>query len=171
VRNNVCARLPRILLAVSTCAFVESVLGGIAYREDSFMGRGSTSRTSDPKAVPARRIVLSPWINEAYPALTELLSAQDVARLTRRPRWLLVGMTLIGRFPPRARFRGKAVGWWRSEVLEWMARDRVLERHCMTSARACSRKPPRQTRLPLESGGHRRAVTMNSLGPKHAREE
>ena len=72
------------------------VLGGITHLEDAFMRGDSTQLgKADPKAAPARPIVLSRWINEPYPPLTELLSAYDVARLTRRPRWLLVGLTLI----------------------------------------------------------------------------
>ena len=76
---------------------------------------------SRPKAAAVPHIMLSRWVNEPYPPLTELLSAHDVARLTRRPRWLLVGLAMIGRFPKRARFRGRAFGWWLSDVLEWMA--------------------------------------------------
>jgi hypothetical protein len=56
---------------------------------------------ADQKTVP--HVTLSRWINEPYPPLTELLSAHDVARLTRRPRWLLVGLELIGRFFPERR--------------------------------------------------------------------
>ena len=104
-----------------------------------------------PKAVP--HITLSRWINEPYPPLTELLSAHDVARLTRRPRWLLVGLELIGRFPRKARFRGRALGWWRSDVLEWMARDLALERRQTTSSQPGLRRQPRQPCLPLESRG------------------
>jgi predicted DNA-binding transcriptional regulator AlpA len=115
-------------------------------RGDSTLSGRAT--TNDALAPP---IVLSRWINEPYPPLTELLSAHDVARLTRRPRWLLVGLALIGRFPRKARFRGRALGWWRSDVLEWMARDLAVERHHMTSLRL--RSQPRQTCLPLESSG------------------
>jgi predicted DNA-binding transcriptional regulator AlpA len=68
-------------------------------------------------------LTISRWVNEPYPPLCELLSAHDVARLTRRPRWMLMGLGLIGQFPRRRRLRGQWVGWYRSEVLEWIARN------------------------------------------------
>lgn len=105
------------------------------------------SMKQSAKAASASPIALSRWVNEPYPPLTELLSARDVARLTRRPHWLLVGLALIGRFPKRARFRGRALGWWLSDVLEWMAKDL---RHHTPLSRGC-RTQPRQTCLPLES--------------------
>jgi predicted DNA-binding transcriptional regulator AlpA len=105
------------------------------------------SERPSAKVAPASPIALSRWVNEPYPALTEILSARDVARLTRRPHWLLVGLALIGRFPKRARFRGRALGWWLSDVLEWMAKDL---RYHTPLPRGC-RTQPRQTSLPLES--------------------
>ena len=149
---------------------VRRVLRSSAFadREDSLMGRDSAlSGKADPKAAPVRPIVLSRWINEPYPPLTELLTARDVARLIRRPRWLLAGLALIGRFPKKARFRGKALGWWRSDVLEWIGKDLALERNHLTSSRTCVRRQPRQTFLPLESRG--RCVAVRSL--KHGCEE
>lgn len=133
-------------------------------------GDSAVSNKADPKAAPPP-IVISRWINEPYPPLTELLSAHDVARLTRRPRWLIAGLALIGRFPRKARFRGRAFGWWRSDVLEWMARDLLLESDDMTSIQSCQRTQPRQTRLPLEHRRHGAAASMNSLFPRYAREE
>jgi predicted DNA-binding transcriptional regulator AlpA len=77
-----------------------------------------------PAIAPAREapLTISRWVNEPYPPLGELLSAHDVARLTRRPRWMLMGLGLIGQFPRRRKLRGQWVGWQRSEVLEWIAR-------------------------------------------------
>ena len=74
---------------------------------------------------PTRKgpLTISRWVNEPYPPLSELLSAHDVARLTRRPRWMLVGLGLIGQFPRRRRLRGQWIGWYRSEVFEWIARN------------------------------------------------
>jgi predicted DNA-binding transcriptional regulator AlpA len=133
-------------------------------------GDSGLSGNAGPKAASSPTIVLSRWVNEPYPPLTELLSAHDVARLTRRPRWLLAGLALIGRFPRKARFRGRALGWWCADVLEWMARDLARERHHMMSSRPCSRKQLDQLCLPLDSRGRCAAVT-NSLVPKHAREK
>jgi len=87
-------------------------------------------------------IQLSRWTNEPLPDLRNILSLRDVARLTRRPRWLLGGLVLIGRFPAKKRYRGRPIGWCRSELLDWMSRDPAVERE-----RPCpSRRPPCLTR-------------------------
>ena len=50
---------------------------------------GSSLASQVTASAPSRNVVLSPWVNEPLPAWEELLSAHDVARLTRRPRWVL----------------------------------------------------------------------------------
>lgn len=93
-------------------------------------------------------VVISPWVNEPHPPLHKLLSSHDVARLTRRPLWLLTSLSLIGRFPKKARFQGRAIGWRQSEVLDWMARDlNVTERAKVP--RVCPRRRAQQACLPL----------------------
>src|SRR6266850_2306044 len=72
---------------------------------------------------PARSVILSPWVNELFPAWEELLSAHDVTRLTRRPHWILVGLTLLRRFPRWRRHHGRGIGWLRSDVVHWPAKD------------------------------------------------
>jgi predicted DNA-binding transcriptional regulator AlpA len=129
-------------------------------------GDSNVSGEASPKAALAAPIMLSRWINEPYPPVTELLSAHDVARLTRRSRWLLMGLALIGRFPKKARFRGRPFGWWRSDVLDWMSRDLALKGHYITSSRQCLRGQPRQTCLPLESRGRGKAARVDSLSLK-----
>jgi predicted DNA-binding transcriptional regulator AlpA len=99
-------------------------------------------------APKASSVVISPWVNEPHPPLHALLSSHDVARLTRRPSWLLISLSLIGRFPKKAKFRGRAFGWRQSEVFEWMARDlNGAER--MAVPRVCVRRRPQQACLPL----------------------
>jgi predicted DNA-binding transcriptional regulator AlpA len=93
-------------------------------------------------------VVISPWVNEPHPPLHKLLSSHDVARLTRRPLWLLTSLSLIGRFPKKAKFQGRAIGWRQSEVLDWMARDlNVAER--APAKRVCPRRRAQQACLPL----------------------
>jgi len=83
-------------------------------------------------------VSLSPWVNEPLPDWEQLLSARDVARLTRRPRWMVVSLALLGRFPRKRRFRGRGIGWLRSEVVHWLTRDlRTL--HCHAHAPAVLR--------------------------------
>lgn len=103
---------------------------------------------ADAKSHPVR-VVISPWINERPPPLHELLSSHDVARLTRRPSWLIASLSLIGRFPKQIKSRGQRTGWLRSQVLDWMARElAVVTEHAPkppARVRACSR----QACLPL----------------------
>jgi predicted DNA-binding transcriptional regulator AlpA len=131
-------------------------------------GDSAQSGKAGQKIACVSPIVVSRWVNEPYPPLTELLSAHEVARLTRRPRWLLLGLMMIGRFPKRARFRGKALGWWLPDILEWMAKD-LLDRH-RTSLRSRYSRHPRQACLPLESR-NRRVVTKGVLAAKQRHEE
>jgi hypothetical protein len=103
-----------------------------------------------PKSVCRRKLSISRWVNEKYPPWSELLSAHDVARLTRRPLWVLAGLCLIGRFPKKLKFRGRGIGWRQSEVLDWMSRDPEMARENEGTPRACARKHPRQSCLPFE---------------------
>ena len=68
-----------------------------------------------------REITVSRWVNEPFPAWDQFLTAHDVARLTRRPPWLLCGMALLGRFPKKRRFRGRKIGWLQSDLLRWLS--------------------------------------------------
>lgn len=69
-------------------------------------------------------VSLSKWVNEKFPSLNEILSAHEVARLTRRHRWVLVALTLLGRFPKQQRFRGRAIGWRRGDLDPWLRKKR-----------------------------------------------
>src|SRR2546429_7477667 len=65
------------------------------------------------------RVTLSKWVNERFPPWEQLLTAHDVARLIRRPRWVLLSMMLLGRFPRKQCFHGRRIGWLRDDVLDW----------------------------------------------------
>src|SRR5579883_3596880 len=71
----------------------------------------------------AQRVSLSKWVNERFPSFQELLTAHDVARLTKRRRWVVAALTLLGRFPRRQRFHSRQIGWLRRDVLDWLADD------------------------------------------------
>ena len=75
-----------------------------------------------PSAVSPDRVTLSKWVNERFPPCEQLLSAHDVARLTRRPRWVLLGLMLLGRFPTKQCFHGRRIGWLRDDVLDWIGK-------------------------------------------------
>jgi predicted DNA-binding transcriptional regulator AlpA len=100
-------------------------------------------------------VTISPWVNERLPDLQGILCSRDLARLTRRSRWVLYGLALIGKFPRKKRYRGRLVGWCRAEVLEWMSRDLSIEtesRERLNTPRRCARQHARQQCLPLECG-------------------
>lgn len=106
---------------------------------------GSGTRTT---IVPASDVSLSKWVNEKLPAWHEILSTHEVARLTRRHRWILATLTLLGRFPRPQRFRGRTIGWRRRDVERWlldesesMARDQSS-----TSSSSAGDTPPRRGR-------------------------
>lgn len=102
-------------------------------------------------ATPRTRVMLSPWVNESLPPFQELLSAHDVARLTRRPKLVISGLVLLRRFPKKRRFRGRQIGWLRADVLEWMTRDLVTDdRPDESGIRRGADAAPHQPRLPLE---------------------
>ena len=98
----------------------------------------------------SRNVVLSPWVNEPLPAWEELLSAHDVARLTRRPRWVLASLVLLGRFPRKCRYHGRGVGWLRSDVLSWLTKELEAGGCRAEGASIARRRISRQGSLPLE---------------------
>jgi predicted DNA-binding transcriptional regulator AlpA len=86
-------------------------------------------------------VTLSKWVNERFPPWEQLLSAHDVARLTRRPRWVLLGLTLLGRFPRKHCFHGRRIGWLRDDVLDWIGKGANFD------AGRTSLFPPKLVRL------------------------
>src|ERR1700690_2545217 len=69
------------------------------------------------------RVSISRWVNEPYPAWDQILTAHDVARLVRRPRWVLSSMTAVGQFPRKQRFHGRKIGWLKADIFERMTRS------------------------------------------------
>ena len=108
--------------------------------------------TIGSRKASAAAVRLSRWINEPPLPITELLSAHDVARLTRRPIWLLSGLALIGRFPRKHKYHGRKIGWCQADVLDWLARDLALAANPAPAPtqRRCQRRRPQQACLPLE---------------------
>jgi len=116
----------------------------------------STSGVSVGQKAHTATVTISRWVNEPLPNIHELLCSRDLARLTRRSWWELLGLSFIGKLPRKKRYRGRAVGWCRAEVLEWMARDLAVALETprrLNSTRHCARQHPRQACLPLECRG------------------
>jgi len=101
-------------------------------------------------------VSISKWVNEAYPPWDEILSAHDVARLTRCHRWVLSAMAALRRFPRKRRFHGRAVGWHRADVVRWLANH-----HSGPTA------PRRPSTLPLPLPLPGGALTRRNLDPRH----
>src|SRR5665213_2276768 len=72
-------------------------------------------------------VSISKWVNETFPPWDQLLSAHDVARLTRRHRWIFSALTLVGCFPRKLRFQGRGIGWHRRDVARWLNRGNGIE--------------------------------------------
>jgi predicted DNA-binding transcriptional regulator AlpA len=117
------------------------------------------SGSGTPVAITrSERLSLSKWVNEKFPPWTELLTAHEVARLTRRHRWMVSALTLLGRFPKQERFRGRGIGWNRHDVERWLRSESgvasaelsggPISSICRTRgrARSCLRSPANHTR-------------------------
>jgi hypothetical protein len=129
------------------------------------MSINSTAGVAPGQRTRPATVTISRWVNEPLPDVQGLLCSRDLARLTRRPRWMLCGLALIGKFPRKKRFRGRGIGWCRAEVLEWMTREVSIEpeRHeRLNGSRRCSRRHPRQACLPLECRGPRMPTRSTS---------
>src|ERR1700738_4604320 len=83
----------------------------------------SPSPAGAASGAPSLSVTLSPWVNEHFPGWEQLLSAHAGARLTRGPRWVLASLLLLRRFPRKRKYHGRGVGWLRSDVIHWLAKD------------------------------------------------
>jgi predicted DNA-binding transcriptional regulator AlpA len=124
----------------------------------------------EPGGIGVRqRVSISRWVNEAYPAWDRILTAHDVARLVRRPPWMLCSMAAIGQFPKRQRFRGKNIGWLKADVLDWMARSSRSGVAATSAKTNCGRRrrcdPPSQQALALKYPSARAFNSHNAVSP------
>ncbi len=108
----------------------------------------SVTRPLTEQASLAPRVSISTFVDELFPALDQLLTARDVARLVRRPKWYFCGLALIGRFPAKRRFRGRWTGWVRSDVSQWMQK-KLRAANAETPKVHPAKVIARQRRLPL----------------------
>jgi hypothetical protein len=113
----------------------------------------SLTPTGVASAASCKVVSLSPWINERFPAWEDLLTAHDVARLTRRPRWILASMVILRRFPQKRRYHGRGIGWLRSDVIHWLGKDLRATQHLREHELARPFSMAQQTSLPLECTG------------------
>jgi len=95
-------------------------------------------------------VYLPRWVNEPLPDLRAILSAGEISRLTRRPRWLLLGLAVLGRFPKQRTHCGKPVGWHRADVLDWLTHNMAIEAERPRTTRRRNHTRPSQICLPLD---------------------
>jgi predicted DNA-binding transcriptional regulator AlpA len=128
------------------------------------------SSTTGAANAPIPSISISRWVNESLPPWNQLLTAHDVARLTRRHQLILRTLALVGRFPKQVRFHGRRIGWRRTEVLDWVSRGPALaaSRPADTTCR-CVRRHPRQGCLPLGCAALCRATRTTTMNAKDRR--
>jgi len=89
-------------------------------------GRISFGGGGHPRATAGLRLDFA-LVNEKLPPWNQILTAHDVARLTRRHRWVLSALALLGRFPRQYRFQGRGIGWRQCDVCRWLESERHLE--------------------------------------------
>jgi hypothetical protein len=105
------------------------------------MPTNSTQRRPDTGGTIVRqRVSISRWVNEPYPAWDCILTAHDVARLIRRPRWMLRGLAAIGQIPRSHHFHGKHIGWLKADIFEWMASSPRQPVAKLTNSPHCARR-------------------------------
>jgi len=118
------------------------------------VGADAIARAANDEKMP---VALSEWVNDKSPSLGEILSARDVARLTRRHRWMIRTLTLFGRFPKQRVFHGRSIGWAKDEVLSWQTERTVSQSRALTHRRIdCSETAERP--MPSHSP-HRRHLS------------
>lgn len=103
-----------------------------------------------------QNVHLPRWVNEPLPDLRAILSAGEISRLTRRPRWLILGLAALGQFPKQRTHCGKPVGWHRADVLDWLTQNMTIESDDRSNSGSCRNSRPSQACLPLEPTQSRR---------------
>lgn len=134
------------------------------------------SGSGTPAASSVRRanVSLSKWVNERLPSWHDTLSTNEVARLTRRHRWILQALALLGYFPKAERFHGRRIGWRRADVKHWLSMRSPLRRTAanLTSKVTRTVSTPKQHCLPLWRCRRRtdpRTPCSRHELPRHAR--
>ena len=125
-----------------------------------------------PKIGGTRTVLISKWVNEPPPSWDQILTAHDVARLTRRPKWVLSALTFLGHFPKKHRFQGRNLGWRLPDVEEWLARTRKLrsgDRRFARRLRMRSVPPPVQMCLWCRGSHCRMPRGVPLIGVTHER--
>lgn len=125
--------------------------------------RSATDNHSVDVDIPrtTQAVRLPRWVNEPLPDLRAILTSREISRLTRRPRWLLLGLAVLGRFPKQRTHCGKPVGWHRADVLDWLTQNMTAEPDGPVTPCADRQLRPSQACLPLEVAATRHPVRIS----------
>lgn len=118
----------------------------------------------------SQNVSLPRWVNEPLPDLRAILSASEISRLTRRPRWLLLGLAVLGRFPKQRTHCGRPVGWHRADVLDWLTQNMSIETDRPRTTRHRHHTRPKQICLPLQVRPRRESLYENQRCHSSGRE-
>jgi prophage regulatory protein len=66
--------------------------------------------------------------SDAPTALDQILTTRNVLEIVGRHRCTLYRWMMAGQFPKKHSFRGRTVGWRRSDVEKWLAGDEAASR-------------------------------------------
>jgi predicted DNA-binding transcriptional regulator AlpA len=146
------------------CSFASSGWG----RTETWLSESTTPRIHGAsKARPSRGETLATvcWGGSAHAGRNEkpspwgeILSAHDVARLTRRHRWVVHALALIGRFPKPQRFHDRSIGWAKHDVASWLAEVEASRGRLARTRRQRTHSPALlQQSLPMHFPRTRRA--------------
>jgi prophage regulatory protein len=80
----------------------------------------SIAATHEPRQAGTRRENQGPST-----AIDQILTTRKVVEIVGRHRCTLYRWMAAGQFPKKRSFRGRTVGWLRSEVEKWLAGDEV----------------------------------------------
>jgi len=87
------------------------------------------------------QVALLQWVNDRPPSWDDILTAHDLARLTRRPKWALTILSLLGWLPRKQQFRGRRIGWCRSQFEEWLLAEKIARIRAGVAPAPPRRKP------------------------------
>jgi hypothetical protein len=113
--------------------------------EGPFVQDKATVADQDPHSNAYKLPVSVPrWIHERFPPLHELLCTHDVARLSRRLRWVIAGLCLIGRFTKKLKLHKRVIRRHRSEAVAWLAENLGITRSHGKAKRSGARRHRRK---------------------------
>jgi prophage regulatory protein len=79
--------------------------------------------TTNPASSP-RKVTASSEPHDRLAALDQILGTHDIEQITGKHRCTIYRWIQDKRFPRKHSFRGREIGWRRSDIEQWLAGDR-----------------------------------------------